>query len=68
MQHNAAFPQGMQCFSGYAMFAEIKHPSGTEIHHNLETSTCDQFKYNMGRLILIVSICMEKPIRIQRVK
>ena len=50
------------------MFAEIKHPSGTEIHHNLETATCDQLKYNMGRLILIVSICMEKPIRIQRVK
>ena len=50
------------------MFAEIKHSSGTEIHHNLETSTCDQLKYIMGRLILIVSICMEKPIRIQRVK
>ena len=35
MQHNAAFHQGLRCL------LRLKQPSGTEIHHNLETSTCD---------------------------
>ena len=38
------------------------------MHHNLETLTCDPFKYTMGSPILIVSICMGQSIRIQRVK
>ena len=59
MQHHAAFHLGLHCLLG------LKPPSGKEIHHNLETSTCDPFKYKMGNPILIVvSIC----IRVQRVK
>ena len=50
------------------MFTNIKQSSGTEIHHSLENSTLDPLKYAMGILILIVSICIEKSIRIQRVK
>ena len=38
MQHNAAFHQGLHCF------LSLKQPSGTEIHHNLENSTCDHLK------------------------
>ena len=47
----------------------LKLPSGTEIHHNLETSTCDPLKYKMDTPILIVLIitCMGKSVRIQRV-
>ena len=66
MQHNAAFHQGLHCL------LRLKQPSGTEIHYtcNLETSTCDPLKYTMDSPILIVhvSICVEKSIRIQRVK
>ena len=36
-------------------------------NHNLATSTCDPFKHKIGSPILIVSICMGKSIRIQRV-
>ena len=61
MKHNAAFHQGLQCY------LRLKQPSGTEIHHNLDNYTCDPFKNTMGNSILIVSICMGKPIRIQRV-
>ena len=43
----------------------LKQSAGTEIHHNLENSICDPFKYRMGSPILIVSICMETSIRIQ---
>ena len=35
MQHYAAFHQGLH----YLLL--LKQPSGTEIHHNLENSTCD---------------------------
>ena len=35
MQHNGAFHQALHCL------LRLKEPSGTEIHHNLETSTCD---------------------------
>ena len=61
MQHNAAFHQGLHCL------LRLKQPSGTEIHHYSETSTCEPFKYTMDNPILIVSICMGKSIRIQRV-
>ena len=61
MQHKAAFRQSLHCL------LRLKQSSGTEIHHNLENSTCDLLKYTMGSPILIVSICMEKSIRIQRV-
>ena len=60
--HHAAFHQGLHCLLG------LKQLSGTEIHHHLETSTCDPCKYTMGKTILTVSICMGKSIRIQRVK
>ena len=56
------FHQGLNCLLG------LKQPSGTQLHHNLENSTCDPLKYTMGSPILIVSICMGKSIRIQRVK
>ena len=61
MQHNAAFHQGPHCL------LRLKKLSGTEINHNLENPTCDPLKYTMGTPILIVSLCMEKSIRIQRV-
>ena len=35
IQHDAAFHQGLHCL------LRLKQPSVTEIHHNLETSTCD---------------------------
>ena len=62
MQHNAAFHQGLHCL------LTLKLSLGTDIHHNLENSTCDPIKKTMGSPILIVSICMGKSIRIQRVK
>ena len=49
--------------SGSTLFTKIK----TEIHHNLENSTCEPLNYTMGSPTLIVSICMGNPIRIQRV-
>ena len=60
MQHSAAFHQGLHCL------LRLKQPSGTEIHHNLENPTCDPLKYTMGSLILIVSICKGKSIRIRK--
>ena len=62
MQHIAAFHQNLHCL------LRLKQPSGTEILHNLENSNCDPFEYSMGSPMLIVSICMGKSIRIQRVK
>ena len=50
MQHNAAFHQGLHCL------LRLKQPSGTEIHQNLENSTCDHLKYKMGNSMLIISI------------
>ena len=38
------------------------------MHQNLENSTCDPLKYKMGNPMVIVSICLGKYIRIQRVK
>ena len=60
-EHYGAFHPGLHCL------LSLKQPSGTEIHHNLENSNCDPLKYTMGSPILIVSICMGKSIRIQRV-
>ena len=62
MQHIAAFHQGLHCLQ------RSKQLSGTEIHHNLENFICDPLKYTMDIPIFIVSICMVKSIRIQRVK
>ena len=42
MQHNAAFHLGLHCL------LQLKHPSGTEIHDNLENYTCDPSKSTMG--------------------
>ena len=50
MQHNAVFHQGQHCL------LRLKQPSGTDIQHNLENSTCGPLKYKMGNPILIVSI------------
>ena len=58
MQYNAAFHQDLHCL------LRLKQPSGTEIHNNLENSTCDPLKNTMGSPILIVSICMGTAIRI----
>ena len=62
MQHDAAFQQGLHCL------LRFKQPSRREIHHNLENSTCDPLKSTMSSPILIVSICMGKFTRMQRVK
>ena len=62
MPHNAAFHHGLYCL------LRFKKSSGTEIHHDLKNATCDPLKYTMGSPILIVSICIGKSIRIQRVK
>ena len=43
MQHNAAFHQGLHC-----LLRLIKQPSGTEMHHNVESSTCGPLKYKWG--------------------
>ena len=47
MQHNAAFHQCLHCL------LRLKQSSRTEIHHNLENSTCDPLKYTMGSLYLL---------------
>ena len=62
MQHNAAFHQGLHCL------LPLNRLSGTEIHFDLETSTCDPLKNKMGIHLLIVSIYMGKSIRIQRIR
>ena len=59
MQHYAAFHQRLHCFLT---------TSGTEMHHNLEISTCEPLKYTMGSPILTVSICMGTSMRMQKVK
>ena len=61
MSHNAAFHQGLHCLLG------LKQPSGTELHHILENSTCDPL-YAMDSSTLIVSIYMGKSIRILNTK
>ena len=61
IQQNSAFHLGLHCLS------RLEQSSGPAIHHNLENSTCDPLKYTMGSSILIVSRCMGKAIRIQKV-
>ena len=63
MQHNAAFHQGLH------FLLRLKQPSGTEIHHYLETFTYDPLKYKKGKPILIHQYVWENPSSgIQRVK
>ena len=50
MLPNAAFYQGLHCL------LRLIQPLGTEIHNNLENSTCDPLKYTMGSPIFIVSL------------
>ena len=61
MQHNAAFHQDQHCL------LRLKQPSETEIHDNFENSIGDPLKCKMDNPTLMVSICMGKSIRIQRV-
>ena len=53
VQRYAAFHQGLH------RLLRLNKPSGTEIHYNLDTTTCDPFKYKMDNSILNVSICPE---------
>ena len=43
MQHTAAFHQGLH------HLLSLKQPSGTEIHYNVENSTCDPLKVHNGQ-------------------
>ena len=45
MQHYATFHQALHCL------LILKQPSGAEIHHDLENSTCDPLKYRMDKPI-----------------
>ena len=54
MQHYAAFHQGLHCL-------RLKQPPGKEIHHDLETSTCDPLKYIKGSSILLYKYVLENP-------
>ena len=55
---NSKYPDEMQHYhQGLHCLLRLKQPSGTEIHNNLEVSTCNPLKYLMGSPILIVSIC-----------
>ena len=46
----------------------LNKPSGSDIHHNYEISSSDPQNSQLDNPILIVSICMGKSIRIQKVK
>ena len=61
LDDSAAFLQSLHCL------LRLKQPSGTEIPDNLENSIGVPVMNTMGSPILIVSICMGKSIRIQRV-
>ena len=54
IQHNAAFHQGLH------RLLRLKQSSGTEIHQNLEKSTCDPLKNTMSCLMLIALIGVGK--------
>ena len=45
MQQDAAFHQDLH------LLLSLKRPTGTEIHHNLITSTCDPLEYKIVNLI-----------------
>ena len=55
MQHNAAFHQDLHCL------LRLKLPSGTEIHHNVETSTCDPLKYKWAIPYFLYQYVWENP-------
>ena len=62
---NAAFHQSLH------RLLRLTQPSETEVkelHYNSENSTCDPLKNTMNSPILMVSICMGKSIRIQKVE
>ena len=50
---------------GLHFLLRLKQPSGAD--HNLENSTCFPLKYTMDSPIVIVSRCMGKSIRMQRI-
>ena len=50
MPHYAAFHQGLYCSLTY------NHIFMTEMHHHLETSSCDPLKYKKGDSVLIGEI------------
>ena len=56
--HYGAFHQGLHCL------LKLKQPAETEIHHNLDTSSCDPLKYKLVSPILIVTLCMRNSIRL----
>ena len=64
MQHNAAFHQGLHCL------LKIKTTFRDRItaYFRKFYLSCDPLKYTMGSTILIVSICIGKSFRIQKVK
>ena len=55
MQQIAAFHQGMHCL------LRLKHLSRTEIHHNLENSTCDPLKCKTETPYLLYQWVWENP-------
>ena len=50
MQLNAAFHLGLH------YLLRLKQTSGTDIHHNLENSTCDPLEYTMDNPILSINM------------
>ena len=56
MQHNAAFHQGLHCL------LRLKLPPGTEIHHNLVTSTCDPLNTEWTIPYLVYQYEWENPL------
>ena len=50
MQHNAACTHCMHCL------LRLTQPSGTEIHYNLKTTTCDPLKYKWTILHILLSL------------
>ena len=61
MQHDAAFHQGLHCL------LRLKQPLGTVMHLNLKNATHDPLKYKIESPIRVMSMCMGKSTRIQRV-
>ena len=59
MQHDAVFHLGHHCLR------RLKGPTGTEIHHDLEKSSCDPLTCTIDSPIINVLICTGKSIRIQ---
>ena len=62
MQHDAAFHQSLHCL------LRIKQPLGTEIHHELEKSTCGPFKYAFIIVYFLHKYVWDNPSELQRDK